>query len=239
MIVKTRGIVLHTSKYSDTSIVAHVYTEQLGRCPLMVQGIRTPRSKVKMSMFLPLTLLELEISHSPRRELQRVKDITVSLPLVNIPASVSKSAIALFLGDILNRVLGEESPNEQLFNYLYQAVKLLEIITQGVADFHIIFLANLTKHLGFFPENNYSASQPHFEGRSGVFVAHKTQHNLDEAQSRLFASLLDTGFSAIGTLQLSKDSRGLFLSIMIDFYALHIPSARNIHSLDVLHDIFE
>jgi DNA repair protein RecO (recombination protein O) len=191
-----------------------------------------------MALFQPLTILNLELSHSPRREIQRLVEATIDTPLVSIPQDMAKRSIALFMGDVLTRVAREDDNHEHLFNFIVQSVKLLEEISRGIADFHLIFLANLSKHLGFYPENNYSSTLKYFEGRSGLFVNHKTQFSLDEESSRLLSHILEAEYTDLGDLNMNKNSRREFLQIMVDFYSLHIPRFKEIQSLNILHEVF-
>ena len=63
MLVKTRGIVLNHIKYGETSIVVHIYTEELGRQSYIVNSVRTPKKKNLLALLQPLTLLDLEVYH--------------------------------------------------------------------------------------------------------------------------------------------------------------------------------
>ena len=50
---KTRAIVLHCIKYSETSVIAKIYTEKLGMQSYMVKGVRAAKSKSKAAMLQP------------------------------------------------------------------------------------------------------------------------------------------------------------------------------------------
>jgi len=239
MDVKTRGIVLHSVKYAENSLIVSVYTLHHGRCSFMVQGVHGGRSRNKVALFQPLTLLDIEMAHSPRRDLQRFREVSVAMPFHSMHSNIVKSTIALFLGDVLSRVLREEEHNEQLFSYTLHAIQLLDTMTEGVADFHLVFLSDLSKHLGFYPGNNFAAGTPYFDGRAGMFVAQKNSHCLGEGESRLLSLMLDHGFEQAGTLSLNKPTRAKFLEIMIDFYSLHLPGMRHLQSLEVLGQVFD
>ena len=61
MLNKTRGIVLHHIKYSETSIIATIYTEVFGRQSYIIKGIRNKKSKIKANILQPLFLLNMEV----------------------------------------------------------------------------------------------------------------------------------------------------------------------------------
>ena len=65
MLQKTLGIVLHTLKYKDTSLIADIYTEVAGRASFMVSIPRSRKAAVKPVLFQPLALVELEADFRP------------------------------------------------------------------------------------------------------------------------------------------------------------------------------
>ena len=60
---KGRGIVLHTLKYGDTSMVAYLLTDVGGRRSYMVQGVRSRSGRgSKLALFQPMFPVEFEES---------------------------------------------------------------------------------------------------------------------------------------------------------------------------------
>ena len=47
MLLSTPGLVLHTTPYSESSVVAKVFTRQLGVRSYIIKGVRGPRGRVK------------------------------------------------------------------------------------------------------------------------------------------------------------------------------------------------
>ena len=74
MYTKTRGIVLHTVKYSETSVIAKIYTERFGLVSYIIKGVRSVKSKTKASLLRPLTLLEMEVANRENKQLQFIKE---------------------------------------------------------------------------------------------------------------------------------------------------------------------
>jgi len=91
MIRKTRGIVLHTTRYGESSLIAHCYTEQSGRQTLIVKGVRKSRKQNRSNLFQALFILDFEIYHKDSREIQLVKEVNRALPLNSIPFDITKS----------------------------------------------------------------------------------------------------------------------------------------------------
>ena len=172
MIRKTRGIVLHTTRYGESSLVVHCYTEQSGRQSLMVKGVRKSRKQNRSNLFQPLFILDFEVYHKNTREMQLVKEVTRAVPMNSIPYDITKSTQAIFMAEVLYRVVKEEEPNPMLAHFLLNTIQYLDALEEPSADFHIIFLFQLSKYLGFYPQNNYGQFNKFFDLTSGLF---KTQ----------------------------------------------------------------
>ena len=240
MLHKTKGIILSHLKYGDTSLIATIYTEALGRKSFLIQGVYKKKSKFHPTFFQPFTLLDLELDHHPKRELQRIKELAIQ-PFHSIPFDITKSTIALFLSEILYKTLKEEEPNPQLFDYLYHSIQLLDVNEAGVANFHLVFLVNLTKYLGFYPINNYSTVESLFDPVNGRFVQtlNATAAQSDRSLGPWMHQLLSLSFDQLDSLQLNHRLRADLLKLLIEFYSLHLSGLNNIKSLPVLQSVFE
>lgn len=144
MLQKTLGIVLHTLKYKDTSLIADIYTEVAGRASFMVSIPRSRKAAVKPVLFQPLALVELEADFRPNATIYKVKEAKSLYPFATLPYDPYKSAIALFLSEFLYRAVREEAENRPLFAYLYHSVIWLDECREGFANFHLVFLMRLS-----------------------------------------------------------------------------------------------
>ena len=61
MLYKTRGIVIHTIKYSDTSVIAKIYTEKFGLRSYLIRGVRSKKAKIRAAQLQHLNLLNLVV----------------------------------------------------------------------------------------------------------------------------------------------------------------------------------
>src|SRR5665647_677979 len=108
MFHKTEGIVLHGLKYGDSGKIVTVYTEVFGRCSFILQGIHSKKSSNKANLLQPLFLLDMEIDHRQGRELQRAREICTNHPYQTVPYDIVKTSQAIFLAELLFKVLKEE-----------------------------------------------------------------------------------------------------------------------------------
>ncbi len=240
MLQKTRGIVLHRIKYSDSSVIVYIYTEKSGRQAFLVRGARRKKSHIKINLFQPLYALDLEIYFNPKRELQSIKEYNIIIPFVSIPYSIQKSTIVLFLGEMLYRFLLEEEANNPLFEYLLNSIHYLDNTEKSVSNFHLLFLIQLTKYLGFNPNDNFSEQTPVLDLKNGVFVQTIPNHTnyLNLKESKLFYNLQSTSFEKANLLKLSSASRTNLLARIIDFYKLHQSFLGEIKSFQIMKEVF-
>lgn len=239
MLVKTTGIVLHQLKYSDSSVIAHIYTQVGGRQSFLVQGARSKSGGKKANLLQPLNILEMEMYQRGSRELQKVKEIRNKIPLNSISLDPVKTAIALFMAELLYKVLKEQEPNSGLFSFLEKSIELFDLMEKDYINFHLAFMLQLSKHLGFYPNSNFDANHRIFDLQNGSFTAGISMHPyvLSEEMSEKFYHLLSLGFQ--GSMILTNAQRRELLDSILLYYSLHITGVDKFHSLDVLREVFQ
>lgn len=240
MIRKTRGIVLHTTKYGESSLVVHCYTEQFGRQTFMVKGVRKSRKQNRSNLFQPLFILDFEIYHKDNREIQLVKEVNRAVPLNNIPFDITKSTQAIFMAEVLYRVVQEEESNPMLAGFLISSIQYLDTMEEGSPDYHIIFLFQLTRHLGFYPQNNYEEKKAFFNLASGQFKAHfgDPELFLDRDVSELWNRYMRSDLQKVKEEGFNGSQRKIILDSLIRYYKLHVSGMGEIRSLEILHSFF-
>jgi DNA repair protein RecO (recombination protein O) len=240
MIRKTRGIVLHTTRYGESSLVVHCYTEQYGRQTYMVKGVRKSRRTNRSNLFQPLFILDFEVYHKDSRDMQLVKEVTRAVPLNSIPYDITKRTQVIFMAEVLYRVVREEESNPMLAHFLVNSIQYLDALEDPQPDFHILFLFHLTRHLGFFPQNNYGEGSRYFDMVSGRFrsLCNEPETQLDEATSALWSKYIGLELRETRNTGINSFQRKTLLDCQVKYYKLHVAGMGEIRSLDVLHDFF-
>jgi len=241
MLHTTPGIVLHSFKYSDTSIIARILTRDLGLQSYLVPGVRKSRSRVKASLFQPLTLVEMVAYHKENMGLQRIKEIRCPHPVPNLSADIRKSAIAMFLCEMMLNAFQHQEPQAQAFDYIYKSVLALDMQERNLSTFHISFLMQLSKYLGFAPGSGYSEQKSFFNLREGNY-----QHEPDIAGQSL-GSEESAYFFRLSQIQPGDDInfniplsvRKTLLARTIDYYRMHLEGFRELKSQKVLDVVFQ
>ena len=226
MLQKTKGIVLHTLKYNDTSIIVDMYTELSGRTSFLVPVPRSRKAAVKSVLFQPLSFIEFEADYRPNATLYRVKEAKSFYPFTSIPYDPYKSSMALFLAEFLYRAIREEAENRPLFAYLQHSVIWLDECREGFANFHLVFLMRLSRFLGL--NACFTSTRPQL---------HSSYINPEEA-GRL-RQLMRMNYETMHLFGMSRAERTRCLTIMNDYYRLHLPDFPALKSLDVLKELFD
>ncbi len=241
MLQKARGIALHSVRYGDSNMVAYFYTRELGRITLMVYGAYGKGKRSKKAIYCqPLTLSDLVYYEPKAQGMGRLKEISAPFVSVSIASSPIKSAIALFLGEVIYRVVREEEGDPALYSFLELSIISLDTIEEGVENFHLIFLAQLSKYLGFYPKGGVTEQSPYFDYSSGTFVEHAPSHEFyfPLGYSKLLHQALTHDYHSAYELDLIGLKRTDFLALMLKFYQYHTDSYTTFQSLEILHQVF-
>ena len=240
MLDKTRGIILHQIKYTDSGIVTQIYTRKFGRQSFLIKGMRNRKTGKHNILFQPLFILDMELYYKASRDMQMLKEFSVSFTPYNIYSNIKKSCVAIFLGEVLTSVLKEESPHEELFDYIEESIIYFEKSNEGFANFHIAFLAGLSSFLGFEPGPRLEKEDAFFDMVNGIFVPIPPVHGnyANEEITNILADFFSTSYGSISNISLTGKIRNDVLETLVRFYSLHLPGLKKIKSLDVLKEVF-
>jgi len=240
MIEKTRGIILNQIKYTDSGIIARLYTRKFGRQSFLIRGMRSRKSGKHSILFQPMYILDLEISYKESREMNVLKEFSVSYSPYDIYSDIKKSCVAIFLGEVLTSVLREESSHDEMFDYIEKSIIYFDRCREGYANFHIAFLAGLSSFLGFEPGTRENENDSFFDMSNGIFVpvppVHGNYANPDV--SNILAQIFLASYDNIGNILLKGAMRNEVLDTLLKYYSLHLTGLKKINSLEVLKEVF-
>ena len=237
-IISTKAIVISTIKYSDTSLIVRLYTKEVGLVSYLLKGIlKSKKGKLRTAYFQPLTQLSIISSHQEKRNLQLLKEAQVIHVYESIHTSVVKQSIVLFLSEILTSAIQEEENNTLLYEYLERSLIWFDSHEQ-ISNFHLLFLLNLTKFLGFYPDVSQS-NKNGFHLREGFFTDDlQDKEVIKGTEINQFKKLLGINFDRIEHMNFSKTERQRLLQILIRYFELHLGGFRKPKSLAVLETVF-
>lgn len=225
MLHKTEGVALSYIKYRDTSIIARIYTERFGMQSYIVNGVRSSRARTRMALFQPLSLLELVVYFSRKKDINRISEIRFSQHLMTVQEHIRKVAISLFVTEFLGRVLREDQENPALFRFIRQSVIHLDRTNERFESFHLEFLMKLAAYMGIGPQ------------RPGAFL-----HDInspwinDPDKEQLIQSLLKPAYGDVPGM--GHQSRNDLLDAILQYYHVHLGVSLHWKSLQVLREVF-
>lgn len=223
MLYKTRGIVLHSMKYRETSVIVKIFTEELGLKSYIVNNVRT-KNRSSIALYQLFTILDLVVYNKEGSSLNRIKEVNVLKPLHSIAHNFKKNSIVIFLAEVLCKTLQPELKDRNLFKFLLNSIRVLEDKNSQIENFHIKFLFILTHHLGFEP---LSINDMLYQ--IGETIDQSLMPDLNEF-------IHQTSYEQ--SIDLSASQRSNILNNLVKYYKLHITSLQSINSLTILKELF-
>ncbi|MHB9054755.1 MAG: DNA repair protein RecO [Paludibacteraceae bacterium] len=238
---KTKGIILNQVKYNDSSSIVSIYTRVFGRVSYVVRGTNKKKSVCRTALLQPLSIVEIDVNHNPKKEIQGIRDMRIALPFYQIPYDPVKNCLALFITEILNKTLKHSECDEDLYNFIESSVCELDACREGIGNFHFVFMAMLAKRLGFAPDVMKINGSQYFDMLNGIFESTKPQHihYLPPETSDIFKKILKMDYDCLNQLTITRNQRAEMLAHFVEYYKLHITDFNSLNSLDILHKLWE
>ncbi len=238
--VTSEGVVLNVVRHNDTTNVVTMYMRDYGAVTFLVTLSRSKRAEVRSVLFRPLALLRVTWKPRVRTGLVRPKAVEVLLPYVTLNHEPRKAAIALFMAEFLYRVLRHEQSNEGLFIFVRHALEWLDLAQEGFANFHLTFLMRLTRFLGFYPNGERYEEGAGFDLLSGNFVMARPlhAHYVEPLRAQYLPSIMRMNFDTMHVFKWSRFQRDELLTVMLEYYRLHIPGLPELNGVSVLKELF-
>ncbi len=239
MLHKTRGIVLKTFNYSESSVIAHVLTEKFGTQSYLLQGIRKNKAKIKTSMLQPLHLLDMIVYHKPNGGLQRVAELKNDPVLHAIPYDIVKTSLAIFICELLYITQKESDIDEDLFDFVFQSIQLLDLTELPLGNFHLLFMLRYAKFLGIYPSEPTNNFAKYFDVKNGVFIGILPEHPvyMNEVNTSYLKDLMNTSFEDSSKIHLSAEERKALLNALIAYYDYHLEGFKGMQSHMILEEV--
>ena len=240
---KTRGIVLRTVKYGESSIIVTIHTELWGIQSYLVNGVRSSskRGPGKANLFQPASILDLVVYHNDFGNLQRIKEFRWGHLYQFLFFDVVKNAVALFMVELLQKCLKQPEPNPDLFYFIEDAFMHLDSAESGVvANYPLFFALHLAAFFGFRIQDEYSSERTVLDLQEGQFTETHPMHQgtLDGIFSYYTSQLLRVRQpSELNQLTLNRDIRRVMLHAYTSFYAHHIQDFGTMRTLPVLEAV--
>lgn len=238
MLIKTKAIVLSKLKYRDNDLIVKCFTLHRGVVSYILRGVLSSKKGAsKAAYYQLLSQLQIEENFRKNQSLQTIKEVRIDFSFTSLHTNIYKSSIVMFLAEVLSTVLREEEENQQLYHYLETAFRWLDAEDE-FSNFHLLFLLNLTKHLGFYPDVS-DMNHNYFNLNTGFFETKKQDvYSVSGENLTTLKQLLGTNFDALNEVKLNSKQRQAFLTMLLLYFELHLGSFRKPKSLQVFNQVF-
>lgn len=245
MLHKTRGVVLRSVKYGETSLVATIFTERFGIQSYMVKGVRkvANNSGLRANQFQPANILELVVTHHDRQGLHHIRECQWARLYQTLDRDIRKQTVVFFMMEMLQKCLKQPGPMEDLYQFTEDALTALDESGPMVtANFPVFFALHLTHFFGFRMEDTQGVDPFYLDLQEGYFVAVPPdhQHWVDHAISRDLSQFLKASHpSDLQEIVLGRERRRQLLDVCLQYYRLHLSDFGQLRSLPVLQELLD
>lgn len=226
---KSQIVVLHITKYGDSSAVVHCIDSRYGRSGLLVRGIGKGRNSAAMAQFHPLNILDVVSDSTPRSQLRYIKEYQSPYRLDDLKNDIYKRTIALFVSEVLYRGLHDNIGDEKLYDWIVTTVRMLNEVDVSVANFHLWWLVGLCNILGF---------KPYVPERMNVTDSDATGLSVFSPNERnLLKTIIQMPFEEVMSFPLTGSARNEFAKSLLKYLSFHLGADISCKSLQVLHEV--
>lgn len=239
---KTKGIVLRSIKYGETSLVVTVFTELFGVQTYMVNGVRSSkRSSSKANQLQPGAILDLLVYHSDQKSMQRIREFSWSVLYQQVLSDVIKNTIALYMVELLYKCLKQPEQNTPLFYFCEDVLLALDTADKAVtANIPLYFALQLPHFFGFKINDDYDETHPILDLQEGCFVPEVPLHlNFVEGiNAELTSQLLKVlqPFE-LRAFPMHHAVRRQLLLRYHEYFSLHIPDFGVVKTMAVMAEV--
>lgn len=243
MIQKTKGVVLRSIKYGETSLIVTMFTELFGLQSYLVNGVRQASKKggAKATFFQPVSILEMVAYHNDFNKLQRLREYKWAFLYQAILSDVRKNAVALFMVELLGKCLKEPEPNPDLFSFMEDALHHLDEAGDAVTgNFPLYFALHLAVFFGFRISDEYTDEKHYLDLQEGVFTALQPNHQfyLQDREAAAVSDILKVQQpQELEQVFLNQEVRRRITHAVEQYYAFHIPEFGSLRTLPVLREL--
>ena len=223
MFRSVEAIVLQLIPHKDNSAIVKFFTRDSGLTACWISTLRGKSSGIHSSSLQPLTIVNTVITQRENRQLLTLKEVQVSFFPSSITSTVEKSAVAIFIAELLSHIIKESETDEALFYFLKESILLLDSTAEKCANFHLVFMLNLAKHLGLLPKSSFSEQTPYLDLEEGIYQARTPLHKafLYPGESEYISKLSALDMASFATFAISPALRKNVLHGLLKYFEIH------------------
>lgn len=138
------SFVIHTRAFSETSLIADLFTRNHGKLSVIAKGARRPKSKLKVIQ-TPSSLFS--VSCLGRNELKTLIDCEITEYFDPSPESYN---CLVYLNELLSKLLEKEDAHEKIFDQYLNVCRFLKDADKNELEINLrMFEFTLLKEIGY------------------------------------------------------------------------------------------
>lgn len=240
MLIKTEGIVIYKVKYSETSLVVHLLTKELGVKAFMIKGLRSKKSKTSVALFDYMNMIDVVASQRSGSELLTIREVGFSSDSGFQSLDIHKNTILLFIADFIHKILTNPGTDVALYQFVNHSVNYFVHSERKIPDFHLWFITRFAAFLGINPIDNYEAHCSIFSIPQARFIpiSLPVEGTFTASSSRMLHHYLNLSAEHCGENMEPLNSRNQYLEEMLFYYRFHLEHFSGLKSHEILKSVF-
>lgn len=239
MFCSSEAIVLQLIPHKEHNAIVKLYTRKLGLTSCWISSLHSKSSGIRTSGLQPLTIINAVIDQRETKQLTTLKEMQISFFPSGIRNAIEKSTVAIFMAELLTHIIKEPAPDDLLYDFLRESIILLDSADSKYANFHIVFMLNLSNHLGLLPKNSFSLHTSYLNLEDGTYQATAPRNNafLYPDASEVVSKLSALPISSFASVEISPILRKAILHGLLKYFEMHTGMAP-LKSHLVLEEVF-
>ncbi len=239
MFHSVEAIVLQLIPHKDHNAIVKLFSRQSGLVSCWINSLRGKSSGIRSSGLQPLTIINAVIDSRETKQLSTLKEMHISFFPTRINHNIEKSAIAIFMAELLTHTIKDSATDESLYDFIKESIILLDQTDERCSNFHIIFMLNLSNHFGLLPHNSYTPQTPYLTLEEGNYQSKTPNHTsfLYPDESECISKLSALPIASFATGIIPDDLRKNILHGLLKYFEIHASMAP-LKSHLILEEVF-
>ncbi len=236
---KERAIALATIRHKDGVAILRAFTREYGIVGCLVRE-GTKGARRARNLHAPLSMLDLVGFRAMKSGLFKFDRAERPLPQERTLLEVPRSAVAMFLAEVIMRTMESEAPHPEVFDALWRTAEALET-DAAFARLHLAFLVEAVQVQGLRPDA--PVQPPSGSGRFNLASADwesgppMGDDFLSPSEATAFLRIQGTEIDKVRSQNLPADVRNRLVLQHVHYLQLHLSTPKPLRSWDVLRTV--
>lgn len=237
----TRGIVLKSVDYSETSLIVRIFTEDYGKLTVMSRGARKSKHGIG-GLLKPPNQLSITYRHRDNRDIQTLMACEYDARHPGIVQELSRSAAAMLAVEMLDRSVHDYDPHSILFRLIASFLEQLSDLDSEPARLIHFYQLHLSRQLGFAPHLDHCVhcGRPLTTAVVETVAGHLScthcrpggEASLSAEELNYLRSLQSTNIAELGDLNFSASVLEKAGNFLLDHLTTHVDGMERLKSVE-------